>query len=81
MLVREGRVRRGVRQLISAGEALWLESRLEMPEGTEPPSVEEVRRRRAEWQAAHPGQRLPSRSTQSRDEVRRRRHLSLTGAW
>jgi hypothetical protein len=47
-------------QTISDWLALWLEFRLEMPEGTEPPSAEEVRRRRAEWQAAHPGERLPS---------------------
>jgi hypothetical protein len=43
-------------QTIADWLALWLECRLEMPEGTEPPSVEEARSLRAEWQTAHPGE-------------------------
>lgn len=46
-------------QTISDWLALWFECRLEMPEGTAPPTVGEVRQRRAGRQAARPGGHLP----------------------
>ncbi|MBO0822238.1 MAG: hypothetical protein J2P27_00065 [Actinobacteria bacterium] len=36
--------------------ALWLQCRLDMPEGTAPLSAERARRLREEWNAAHPDQ-------------------------
>lgn len=35
---------------------LWVECRLDMPEGTKPPSREESLKRLAEWLATHPGE-------------------------